>query len=66
MAQIEKTAGVKSAVWRVNNTGNIYINSGDEGTLGGVFTAGDTLAFSAQTASAGKSVIANLVLKSIL
>jgi len=57
---------VKSAVWRVNNQGNIYINSGDEGTLGGVFTAGDTLVFSAQSASAGKSVVANLVLKSIL
>jgi hypothetical protein len=58
--------GVKSAVWRVTNTGNIYINSGYDGTLGGIFNAGDTLAFSAQTAVAGKSVIANLVLKSIL
>jgi hypothetical protein len=58
--------GVKSAVWRANNQGTIYINSGYEGTLGGIFTAGDTLAFSAQSAVTGKSVIANLVLKSIL
>jgi hypothetical protein len=59
------TAGVRSAVWRINNTGNIYINSGHEGTLGGVFTAGDTLVYSAQSAVTGKSIIANLVLKSI-
>ena len=60
------SSGVKSAVWRVNNQGNVNINSGYDGTLGGIFNAGDTLAFSAQTAVAGKSVIANLVLKSIL
>ena len=60
------TAGVRSAVWRVNNTGNIYINSGYEGTIGGVFTAGDTLVYSGQSAVTGKSIIANLVLKSIL
>jgi hypothetical protein len=60
------SSGVKSAVWRVNNQGNVNINSGYDGTLGGIFNAGDTLAFSAQSAVAGKSVIANLVLKSIL
>ena len=60
------SSGIRSAVWRVNNQGNIYINSGYEGALGGIFNAGDTLAFSAQSAVASKSVIANLVLKSIL
>jgi len=57
---------VRTSVWRVRNEGNIYVSSGYEGALGGILTAGDTLAFSAQTASAGKSVIANLVLKSII
>jgi hypothetical protein len=60
------TPSVRTSVWRVRNEGNIYVSSGYEGALGGILTAGDTLAFSAQTASAGKSVIANLVLKSIL
>jgi hypothetical protein len=60
------SSGVRSAVWRINNTGNIYINSGYDGTLGGIFVAGETLVYSAQTAITGKSVIANLVLKSIL
>ena len=48
------SSGIKSAVWRVNNQSTIYINSGYEGTLGGIFNAGDTLAFSAQSAVASK------------
>jgi len=60
------SSGIRSAVWRVNNQGNVNINSGYEGALGGIFTAGDTLAFSAQSAVASKSIVSNLVLKSIL
>jgi len=58
-------AGVRSTVWRATNASNMYLSSGYEGTLGGVFNAGESIAFGIQTAAAGKSVFGNLVLKSL-
>ena len=58
--------GIRSVVYRFNNTGNADFSSGYEGSLGGIFYAGETVAFSNQTAVAGKSCFANMILKSIL
>ncbi len=41
------------------------MNSGYEGSLGGIFVAGESIAYSLQSAVAGKMVVANLILKSI-
>jgi hypothetical protein len=58
--------GIRSVVYRFNNTGNADLAAGYEGALGGIFYAGETVAFSNQTAVAGKSCFANMILKSIL
>jgi hypothetical protein len=58
-------AGVRSTVWRATNASNMYLSSGYEGTLGGIFNPGETIAFGIQSQAGGKSVFANLVLKAI-
>ena len=58
--------GIRSVVYRFNNTGNADHTAGYEGGLGGIFYAGETVAFSNQSTAAGKSCFANMILKSIL
>ena len=58
--------GIRSVVYRFNNTGNADHTAGYEGSLGGIFYAGETVAFSNQSTAAGKSCFANMILKSIL
>ena len=58
--------GIRSVVYRFNNTGNANHTAGYEGGLGGIFYAGETVAFSNQSTAAGKSCFANMILKSIL
>jgi hypothetical protein len=58
--------GIRSVIYRFNNTGNADHTAGYEGGLGGIFYAGETVAFSNQTAVAGKSCFANMILKSLL
>jgi hypothetical protein len=58
--------GIRSVVYRFNNTGIANQTAGYEGALGGIFYAGETVAFSNQTAVASKSCFANMILKSIL
>jgi hypothetical protein len=56
------STGIRSSIWRVNNPGNIYINSGSNGVLGEMLKPGESVAFSLQSAVAGKSTVANLTL----
>jgi hypothetical protein len=58
--------GIRKVAFKFNNTAYEHLTSGYEGSLGGIFYPGETIAFSNQSAVAGKSCFGNMVLKSIM
>jgi hypothetical protein len=59
--------GIRSAVYRIGITStlNISVSSGYEGSIGGVFVAGETLAWTHSTVTTTKTVQASITLRKI-
>jgi hypothetical protein len=59
--------GVRQVAYKfmVGSTTNLVVSAGYEGTLGGIFTAGETLAFYSSSAITNKMVQANMTLRAI-